>query len=320
MLLMTVEEIIDEATRNAIDLDLRVIKSKDNGEEVVAEDVKLRSQEIKEELEKAKWMDTIAFVPQKSIEWLRLRQTKVTASELGQMVNEGKFGTREQLIQQKSKPIDENAKTEPLPYWNAMEFGNRYEDMSERCYRQRTGVTVKGYGLIPHRTNPRFGASPDGLAIETGVLLELKSPKSRAVEDTGIIPQYYYQIQGQLEACGGLKYCDFVECKIEETQNSSEYLENVSKDSRQDHGAVIKRIGSSKYEYSPEYMKPGEVYEWANVDLDVDMTFYWRLKTIRIIRVKRDKETWERLEKEIGPFWEEVLNTHKQKIEMNIIL
>lgn len=258
-----------------------------------------RAEEIRIELERSRWIDDVRYVPQKSEEWLRQRWNMVTASDLGQAMGVGHYGNVESLWRSKISPPE----FLPNPGDGPLAWGNRYEDMSLRCYTQRFNRRVKEYGLIPHRQIEYFGASPDGIS-DTGVMIEIKSPYRRKINGQ-IMDQYMHQIQGQLETCD-LEYCDFIECDFEQYRESEDYISYLSDGEKVDHGAIVKVGG--KLVYSPEWLTAEECVEWVmRQDDNVEDVYYWRLLTIHIKRIRRDREFWARIRPSLDEFWTEVL-------------
>jgi hypothetical protein len=107
---------------------------------------------------------------------------------------------------------------------DAMIHGTMYEIVSQRLYETRYGVRIREYGCITHPTYPFIGASPDGIVNSVddptnirqvsriGRMLEIKNPYSRVINHD-IKPEYFAQIQQQLEVCN-LQLCDFLETTI----------------------------------------------------------------------------------------------------------
>lgn len=91
--------------------------------------------------------------------------------------------------------------------------GRDHEDEARDAYEDATGELVDLVGFISHPTIEFFGASPDGLVGEDG-LLEIKCPYSTNVHlqrvAAGIVPEEYKpQMLVQL-LCTGRKWVDFV--------------------------------------------------------------------------------------------------------------
>lgn len=148
--------------------------------------------------------------------WLSVRAAlDVTASEFSALLNHSYFTSREKLLEIKcgnAKPFSGNAATK---------WGLRMEPLAFRQYEQVTGNIVNETGLhIYHdsTTSRTYGASPDGLVIDTELqtegLLEIKCLWGRRNEKE--LPQYehcpnrfYDQIQGQLAICDR-DWCDLM--------------------------------------------------------------------------------------------------------------
>ena len=95
----------------------------------------------------------------------------------------------------------------------AMQWGTEHEDEARKAYEDLTGELVDQVGFIPHPSVSYFGASPDGLVGEDG-LLEIKCPYSSAKHlqrvAAGVVPEEYKpQMLVQL-LCTGRKWVDFV--------------------------------------------------------------------------------------------------------------
>lgn len=95
----------------------------------------------------------------------------------------------------------------------AIQWGIDHEDEARQEYETETGNLVDLVGFIPHPTIPWFGASPDGLIDEDG-LLEIKCPNTithlRRIKE-GVVPEEYRaQMLVQL-LCTGRKWVDFVD-------------------------------------------------------------------------------------------------------------
>lgn len=90
--------------------------------------------------------------------------------------------------------------------------GKAWEADARALYEFRYNVTVEQIGFATHDELPMFGASPDGLIGDDGVL-EIKAPKAKTHLQylLGKVPPADYL--GQMDAeivCTGRKWCDFV--------------------------------------------------------------------------------------------------------------
>jgi predicted phage-related endonuclease len=93
-----------------------------------------------------------------------------------------------------------------------MQRGIDLEEIARARYEAASGNMVDQVGFVKHPKIEGFGASPDGLIGEDG-LVEIKCP-SMAVHvgywlDEVVPSEYQDQMMAQL-ACTGRKWCDFV--------------------------------------------------------------------------------------------------------------
>lgn len=241
---------------------------------------------------------------QRSPEWYKLREGRLTASDLAQSIGKGKFGSRSALVQKKAWP-------DLAPFYTsaAMRWGTMCEPVALQCYQAKHDcVGVFEFGLIPHPTMATFGASPDGIT-DLGVMVELKCPSRRKIEPGQVPEQYMLQIQGQLEVCD-LEECDYVECNIEHIKTQAEYEAIDARDHTHFHGAIVEVRGAEEpFLYSPASAVPDATTDWVEAaiqDQDVAGIFYWRLKEINVVRVKRDRAQWATLAPQIERFWADV--------------
>lgn len=159
-------------------------------------------------------------ITQGSEEWLASRVGKVTASRVADVMSKGRGTapsiTRERYMQEL---LAERLSGNPVkrPMTAAMRRGIELEAAARSAYESYeglifTGQTVKQVPLIDHPAIAMFGASPDGLVGDAG-LLEIKCPESlqhvRVIESKKHDPQYEWQMLAQM-ACTGRDWVDFV--------------------------------------------------------------------------------------------------------------
>lgn len=152
---------------------------------------------------------------QGSAEWLSERLGKLTASRMATaMKTLKKGGESEERKKLKLEIMAEQLTGQVVPVFlnDAMKWGNTYEADARQEYADETGNMVDICGLALHPDINNFGASPDGLIGEDGIL-EIKCPTSitflQWVLD-GVVPeQHKPQMLAQL-AVTGRKWCDFV--------------------------------------------------------------------------------------------------------------
>jgi putative phage-type endonuclease len=253
----------------------------------------------------------LPVIEQKSEEWLRVRQSIVTASDFAQALGEGKFGTQLDFFKKKcgyeDVPFDANC---PPLKWGVM-----LEDVACAIYERRNNVKIVPFGLVRHPTVDHFGASPDGITT-LGVMLEIKCPYRRQI--TNEVPrQYFYQIQGQLEVCD-LDECDFLECEFRTVTGIAE-LRGMAGNVRE-AGAIFEDpyspdTGPGRYLYSPvcDTSKEGlaQLSEWIASNTEAIKTFtkpcIWYLEKINVIRVYRNREFINEKFKELESVWSKVV-------------
>ena len=228
------------------------------------------------------------LIKQRSPEWFKLREDKLTASDLYDAIKNPLS-----LAKKKLKGNTFNSSGVPALKWGCM-----YEPMATRIYSTMNNKEVFEFGLIINEDIKHFGASPDGIT-EDGVMIEIKCPFTRKIIDGNIPEKYYYQIQGQLAVCN-LKDCDYIECEFIEFANYDEYLANVQEYDETDvsykHGIIaeMKDKNEFKYEYSSNDQTASANLKEMNEYLSqgYNKLIYWKLKLINIQKVVFDENKW----------------------------
>lgn len=147
-------------------------------------------------------------------DWMQARNGKVTASRVKELMAKTKSGystsrnnlLMELLCQRLTGEWEES-------YNNAaMQRGTDLEPLARAAYEIATGDEVTETGFVVHPIISEFGASPDGLVGEDG-LIEIKIPNTAqhvaCLRSGKADPKYLKQMLGQM-ACTGRKWCDFV--------------------------------------------------------------------------------------------------------------
>jgi putative phage-type endonuclease len=285
------------------------------------------------------FLDNIILPKQRSPEWYEFRSNRLTASDLGTVMDVNPYSTIKELILKKC------GHEKKFTGGSAVTHGIKYEDIAIRIYSDRNQVTIKEYGCIPHPTIPFFGASPDGICSANsmnknymGRMLEIKCPKSR--ELNGYVPEYYAaQVQGQLEVCD-LEYCDFLECVIKEYDTREAFLKDT-KGGRTRGNLNVRKNGMEKgvliesydltekkciYNYAPKEITKSlkSLDKWEEVaineileksSLEYIGTTYWRLEEYSVILVQRDRDWFKIASKKIENFWNDVLKYRRDGVE-----
>ena len=145
--------------------------------------------------------------------WKLLRNGKVTASRVADVMSKGKSGEsasrknyRTELVVQRLTGLPGESFTNA-----AMEWGTLTEPKARVAYEAELGVFVSQIAFVDHPSIINFGCSPDGL-IDDG-LIEIKCANSSThieyLMDGKPPAKYIPQMQCQM-AVTGAKWCDFV--------------------------------------------------------------------------------------------------------------
>ena len=282
--------------------------------------------EYKKQLKKIK---EIPIIEQRSDEWFSIRRNLITASDMAQALNKGKFGTQKDFLIKKIGNLMENNNKYIQSDNIALLWGVKYEEVANKIYMKRNSVEVFEFGLIKHPTLDCFGASPDGIS-ELGIMLEIKCPFKRGID--GSIPeQYWMQIQGQLEVCD-LEECDYLECKLVEYRNETEFTEDISKcniltKNLNEKGIIIEyfvyneihKTNDRKYLYSDLNLNTEQLLDWkkhiiSTFDITTEYNItYWKLDKYFCKRVYRDKLFFNKNINNLKFLWDKILDYSKDK-------
>lgn len=223
------------------------------------------------------------LIKQRTPEWFKLREDKLTASDLYDAIKNPLS-----LAKRKLKGISYNSSAIP-----ALKWGTMYEPMATRIYGNIIKKEIFEFGLIINDDIKYFGASPDGIT-EEGVMIEIKCPIKRKIIDGCIPDKYYYQIQGQLAVCK-LKDCDYIECEFVEFGDEDEYLLNTTDLDNYKHGIIAEIKVQSTYDYiysTDNQDATSNIKEMNNYRHKGYRLIYWKLKLINIQKVTFDEDKW----------------------------
>lgn len=289
-------------------------------------DCKVVSEERLEYLRKQfKYLQNEPQPEQRTTPWYEMRNGMLTASDWGVMLGDNPYSNPDDLILKKC------GHEKPFKVGPAILWGVKYEEVAVQIYEHRNNVKVIEFGLIQHPKIKYLGASPDGIT-EDGIMLEIKCPKSRKI--TGVPPRYYFdQVQGQLEVCE-LDRCDFLECKLEEYENSDDYYnDNNDGDyfytsSGNEKGIVAEffhlKDKSLKFEYGPLGGNKEVVEKWENEIKDKYKDLeefayiglsYWYLIEVSCIPIYRDQEWFADAQIKLKAFWDKILYYRKNGLD-----
>ncbi|HEY9703563.1 MAG TPA: lambda exonuclease family protein [Allocoleopsis sp.] len=235
------------------------------------------------------------------------------------------YSSKEQYIAEKCKQ-QTSFKGNMATYW-----GQKYEPVALSLYSKTTGKEILDFGLIKHDSIKWLGASPDGITKD-GVMVEIKCPFRRKI--TGIPPFYYWiQVQIQLEVCD-LEYCDFAEYEFMEFDSEEEFFDNTKKGL---YSGVFIKIESSNSIDDPSellYVYPDsefrdyttkQMIEWKNRFIEEktnDSTclspVYWKVIDMSVVRIKRDREWFNNIFKDLEEAYYTILDYRKNGIPTSI--
>jgi putative phage-type endonuclease len=146
------------------------------------------------------------YADQKSQEWLNLRGTMLTASDVATALGENPYEKPSNLILKKCGVPSEFKGND------ATRHGEKYEPVARDLYCEKTGEVVHELGLVQHPNISWIGGSPDGVT-ESGKLIEIKCPMSRKINAN--VPKHYLaQLQILMEVLD-LEECDFIQYRPE---------------------------------------------------------------------------------------------------------
>ena len=152
-------------------------------------------------MDKIKKLLEIPQYEQRSDEWFKQRENKLTSSDAGSALGINPHQKPHEIIFKKCG-------YDPKPFVGniATRHGQKYEDEAIDKYCALTNQTNYNFGLISHEdvyNNKDYywlAGSPDGISLDNNninepILLEVKCPYKRKII-FGEIPKYYYpQVQ-----------------------------------------------------------------------------------------------------------------------------
>lgn len=153
-------------------------------------------------------------IEQGSLEWLKLRAGKVTASRVADVIAKTKTGVSASRAKYAGELIAERLTGSPAERYSnaAMAWGTEMEPEARSAYEYNRAAKVEQVAFVLHPTIGDSGASPDGLVGDDG-LVEIKCPETHTHIETllgqAVPSKYVTQMQWQM-ACTGRAWCDFV--------------------------------------------------------------------------------------------------------------
>jgi len=148
---------------------------------------------------------------QKSKEWYASRYAMLTSSDVAAALDCNLHQSSLDLLKQKCAPISSSLMSNATVQW-----GERFEPVAREIFTHQTGEPVEECSLITHDKYRWLGASPDGVLLRTGSMLEIKCPYHRQLTSNKIPYYYWIQVQIQMEVCD-VSECYFFQCSFENT-------------------------------------------------------------------------------------------------------
>lgn len=264
-----------------------------------------------------KRLKDIPLIEQRTPEWYALRQSMITASDFGDALAIDKFGKKTDP----NKIYEKKCGYEPpIEYDNAsifLKWGVMFEPVATSLYEHRNNTKVHEFGLVQNPRHSFLGASPDGIT-EGGVMLEIKCPYKRVITEDSILKQYFYQIQGQLDACD-LEECDFLEVRFDKYENLEEFLEDYETEfecftnNYKEKGIIIEK-SEGVYLYSPFNKSREEVIAWYNQNKnDSFNVVFWFMHSFTVKRVLKDPCFIDTMNKQLEDVWTNIVKYRNDK-------
>ena len=202
---------------------------------------------------------------QRTQAWFDYRYNRITASDMATAIDKNPYESVESFICKKCNP------NFPFLDNDFVFHGKKYEQIATMLYEHIYNSKVTEFGCLPSDKYKILGASPDGIGSKStldykvnkklGYMLEIKCPFVRKIKMKGeiageICPFYYYcQVQQQLECCD-LDNCDFIQCKLKEYNDRTEYLQDIDREMN-----VYDGVNGDKIE-SNQIMKKGYLMQF----------------------------------------------------------
>jgi hypothetical protein len=271
-------------------------------------EVKRKYKEEKREVEEKgwEWLLSVKQVEQRTDEWIAEGREILTASEIGALWK-GE-GTRAALVKKKAAPPTHYVAQQAVrrDATGPMDWGVRYEPIVKTVLEKDLGVKIVDLGRIRHRTIDRLGASPDGLIVSgpeiyVGKLVEIKCPPTRTINEN--IPfEYWCQMQLQMEICDR-PACEYVEVKFKEVEAHKIRDSDETPDEKKGYITLEANIETllHRYRYHSRNEKIEQDPNWIQVE-----TYGWEIEKIRRSIVLRDKEWFQKIQKDLEAFWKDV--------------
>jgi putative phage-type endonuclease len=173
---------------------------------------------------------------QRTEDWFEARLGRVTASRTADVMAKTKTGYSASRANYMAQLITERltGRSESGFSSAAMQWGTETEPQARAAYELMTGRNVVEVGFVQHPVVLDFGASPDGLVGDDG-LIEIKCPNTATHIETLLnekVPsKYNIQMQVQM-LCTDRAWCDFVSFDPRLTGDMAFWMKRVERDDK----------------------------------------------------------------------------------------
>jgi hypothetical protein len=153
---------------------------------------------------------------QRTETWFDWHLGRLTSSRIADAVTKRKRNPSEPLqayLDLKLELAVERITKKPAEHFVSiwMERGIELEPLARACYELRSDHPVILADFVLHEMNEQWGASPDGIIADDGIL-EIKVPKRETHAEylyANVVPAEYLPQCHWLMACTGMKFVDF---------------------------------------------------------------------------------------------------------------
>jgi putative phage-type endonuclease len=255
---------------------------------------------------------------QKTKEWYEMRHNLLSASNIWKVLStECNYNS---LIYEKclQKTIDSNYTINSNSTEGSLNWGLKYEKVSVMIYEDLYNTNINtSFGCIIHPKYNFIGASPDGIDLSNGRMVEIKNIVNREING---IPKdsYWIQTQIQMEVCD-LDECDFFETRCKEYITEEEYNTGIHK-----YKGIILHFIDNGYNTSYEYMPLNNNTDWINNTITLAIVdgkillkkTFWYLDEYSCVLIFRNSYWFELVFPDFKKIWEIILyereNGYKQ--------
>ena len=251
---------------------------------------------VKQVKKQYKKLRAIISPEQRSDEWFKLRDTCISASDMGRVLGKNKYEGKFSFL--RDKVYGKKFETPFSCYW-----GKMFERASVLNYEYLNDVHLEDFGLLKHETYDFLGASPDSIISPykrdmktktelVGRMIEIKCVTGRKLEFKGdvcgtVCPIYYWiQVMMQLECCD-LEECDFIQYNIKKYKDKNDFINDSdeinykSKKTNYEKSLLIEIVPNDKLEYIDDVVSDKCIYDYAThiypdkIDISNEELFNW---------------------------------------------